>query len=84
MLILFLQDPASSIPKGTLLAVLISMFSYAAFVVFAGGAAVRDASGDVVDYLNGTAYDCLKTDDGCAFGLHNSYTVSFNNNTTFQ
>lgn len=38
-----LKDPARSIPKGTLLALLISAISYAVFVVFAGGAGLRDA-----------------------------------------
>lgn len=42
-----LKDPSRSIPKGTLLALLISAISYAVFVVFAGGAAARDASGVV-------------------------------------
>lgn len=40
-----LKDPARSIPKGTLLALLLSAISYAVFVVFAGGAADRDARG---------------------------------------
>lgn len=42
-----LKDPARSIPKGTLLALLISAISYAVFVVFAGGAAARH--GPVMD-----------------------------------
>lgn len=50
-----LKDPASSIPKGTLLSLLISMASYAIFVVFAGGSAVRDASGNFTDLVNGSA-----------------------------
>ncbi len=32
-----LKDPSSAIPKGTLLALGISMFSYVVFVFFAGG-----------------------------------------------
>lgn len=48
-----LKDPASSIPKGTLLALLISAISYALFVVFAGGSAMRDAAG-VAAIVNGT------------------------------
>lgn len=59
-----LKDPGSSIPKGTLLALLISAITYAAFVVFAGAAAVRDASGNVTDLINGTLVNveplCLK------------------------
>lgn len=50
-----LKDPARSIPKGTLLALLISAISYAVFVVFAGGAGLRDAPG----LANGTVVDCL-------------------------
>lgn len=49
-----LKNPAKSIPKGTLLSLLISMISYAVFVVFAGGSALRDASGNVTDIHNGT------------------------------
>lgn len=49
-----LKDPAKSIPKGTLLALLISMTSYAVFVIFAGGSALRDATGNVTDVYNGT------------------------------
>lgn len=30
------------------------MFSYAMFVVFAGGSAVRDASGNITDLVNGS------------------------------
>lgn len=50
-----LKDPGSSIPKGTLLALLISAITYAAFVVFAGAAAVRDAPGlNHTEIFNGT------------------------------
>lgn len=49
-----LKDPAKSIPKGTLLALVISMASYALFVLVAGGAALRDASGNVTDLINGS------------------------------
>ncbi|XP_065156250.1 bumetanide-sensitive sodium-(potassium)-chloride cotransporter [Atheta coriaria] len=69
-----LKDPASSIPKGTMLALAISMFSYALFVVFAGGAAMRDASGNVTDLINGTLTNCT-SDFSCKYGLFNSYSV---------
>lgn len=49
-----LKNPGDAIPKGTLWALLVSMISYAIFVLFAGGAAVRDASGNVTDLINGT------------------------------
>lgn len=47
-----LKDPATAIPKGTLLALLISMSTYLTFVYFVGGAALRDASGVVADITN--------------------------------
>lgn len=67
-----LKDPAAAIPKGTMLALLLSMFSYALFVVFAGGAAMRDASGNVTAFLNGTLSSCAPN---CTYGLLNSYSV---------
>ncbi|KAG7300179.1 hypothetical protein JYU34_015728, partial [Plutella xylostella] len=77
-----LKDPASAIPKGTLLALLISMVSYAVMVLFAGAGALRDASGNLTDLVmaNGTVVDysgvsaCAVTGT-CQFGLHNSYSV---------
>lgn len=55
-----LKDPSSAIPKGTLLALAVSMTSYVIFVLFAGGASLRDASGNVGDLANitGYAFDC--------------------------
>ncbi|XP_075979531.1 sodium potassium chloride cotransporter [Anticarsia gemmatalis] len=78
-----LKDPASAIPKGTLLALLISMVSYALMVFFAGGGALRDASGNIADLviINGTVTDysiaatsCV-ANNTCQYGLHNSYSV---------
>lgn len=69
------QDPASAIPKGTLLSLLISMASYAVFVVFAGMTATRDASGIVGDVTNGTQFYCYPN-RSCEWGLMNSYSVS--------
>lgn len=54
-----LKNPAKSIPKGTLLALFISMFSYALFVVLAGAGAMRDASGSVADLHNGNLTACV-------------------------
>lgn len=69
-----LKDPASSIPIGTLLALLISMLSYVTFVFFAGGAALRDASGLVG--ANNTIINCIPNVN-CTYGLHNSYSVQY-------
>ena len=55
-----LKDPAASIPKGTILSLAISMASYAIFVVFAGGAALRDAPG--LSYMGNSTeldYSCI-------------------------
>lgn len=71
-----LKDPASSIPMGTLLALLISMLSYVAFVFVAGGVALRDASGSLMG-VNGTIAECVP-DFNCTYGLHNSYSVIIN------
>lgn len=78
-----LKDPASAIPKGTLLALLISMVSYALMVLFSGAGALRDASGNITDLLivNGTVIDhselanCVFSNVSCDYGLHNSYSV---------
>lgn len=88
-LIIFLQDPSSAIPKGTLLALLISMLSYALTVLLSGGGALRDASGNLTDLTlnpDGTPYNysslsqfCLDRETqqyNCTGGLHNSYSVS--------
>ncbi|XP_058817397.1 bumetanide-sensitive sodium-(potassium)-chloride cotransporter-like [Topomyia yanbarensis] len=69
-----LKDPASAIPKGTLLALLISAISYISFVFFAGAAAVRDASGNITDLVNGTFVSCT-AENNCDYGLHNDYTA---------
>ncbi|XP_055636768.1 bumetanide-sensitive sodium-(potassium)-chloride cotransporter-like isoform X2 [Toxorhynchites rutilus septentrionalis] len=69
-----LKDPATAIPKGTLLALVISAISYVTFVFFAGAAAVRDASGNVTDLLNETFASCA-VENNCSYGLHNDYTA---------
>lgn len=56
-----LKDPASAIPKGTLLALLMSTISYISFAFFAGAAALRDGSGIAMDVMNQTGtyhFDC--------------------------
>ncbi|XP_014204971.1 bumetanide-sensitive sodium-(potassium)-chloride cotransporter isoform X2 [Copidosoma floridanum] len=65
-----LKDPASSIPIGTLLSLLISMISYVTFVLVAGGAGLRDTNHKVV---NGTIVECLAGE--CTSGLHTSYKM---------
>lgn len=71
-----LKDPQKSIPKGTLLAVAITTASYVIMAVLAGSTVVREATGDVMDMVNGSLafLDCANKD--CKFGLlHNSQVV---------
>ncbi|ETN67130.1 bumetanide-sensitive Na-K-Cl cotransport protein [Anopheles darlingi] len=81
-----LKDPAKAIPKGTLLALLISSLSYIVFVFLAGSASYRDASGIVTDLVNGTFISCrpsssssfevlMRLDTHCPYGLHNDYSI---------
>ncbi|CAH1637162.1 unnamed protein product [Spodoptera littoralis] len=69
-----LKDPQKSIPKGTLLAILLTTISYLVIAVIAGWTVLRDASGDVADIANWTLDHCAATDT-CAYGLHNSNDV---------
>ncbi|XP_044013091.1 bumetanide-sensitive sodium-(potassium)-chloride cotransporter-like isoform X1 [Aphidius gifuensis] len=71
-----LKDPSNSIPVGTLLALLISMISYVTFVLFAGGAAVRDASNITFNGTNFTAIPCVvDTLNNCQNGLHHDVSI---------
>uniref|UniRef100_A0A1L8DDI6 Putative solute carrier family 12 n=2 Tax=Nyssomyia neivai TaxID=330878 RepID=A0A1L8DDI6_9DIPT len=69
-----LKNPATSIPKGTMMALLLSMISYLTFVLFAGSAGLRDASGLISDIGNNETLDCV-ANLTCPWGLHNSYTM---------
>ncbi|KAJ6643632.1 Bumetanide-sensitive sodium-(potassium)-chloride cotransporter [Pseudolycoriella hygida] len=84
-----LKNPATAIPKGTLLALLTSAASYVSFVFFAGSAGLRQASGNVSDLVDGSGVgmdpECLIDNptyshinhvfQSCEYGLHNSYTI---------
>ncbi|XP_050296584.1 bumetanide-sensitive sodium-(potassium)-chloride cotransporter [Anthonomus grandis grandis] len=67
-----LKDPQTSIPKGTILAILITTMSYIIMAIFAGSTVMRDASGNVEDYLLGNLTDCIPN---CTYGLQNSFQV---------
>ncbi|KAI9550869.1 hypothetical protein GHT06_000210 [Daphnia sinensis] len=73
-----LKNPSKAIPIGTLLAIVITSFSYILFAIIAGVTVMRDATGDPANYTdNGTVSDymavCLGQD--CEWGLQNSYQV---------
>ncbi|KAL7639645.1 UNVERIFIED_CONTAM: hypothetical protein RMT77_010147 [Armadillidium vulgare] len=79
-----LKDPAASIPKGTLLAILTTCCTYVIYPFFMGGAVVRDASGNesmYKSYSNLPVYDnpCFNrsycANETCDYGLQNSFQI---------
>uniref|UniRef100_A0AAX7VAX2 Solute carrier family 12 member 2 n=1 Tax=Astatotilapia calliptera TaxID=8154 RepID=A0AAX7VAX2_ASTCA len=81
-----LTDPQSAIPKGTLLAILITGLTYVAVAISAGSCIVRDATGDHNDTVSPTVnctdaactlgYDfSICKEGGCPFGLMNDFQV---------
>ncbi|XP_062530592.1 bumetanide-sensitive sodium-(potassium)-chloride cotransporter isoform X2 [Bombyx mori] len=69
-----LKDPQKSIPKGTLLAILLTTLSYLLIAVVSGWSVLRDASGDVADLAAGSLAACVHNGT-CAYGLQNDYHV---------
>ncbi|XP_035208918.1 solute carrier family 12 member 2-like isoform X2 [Stegodyphus dumicola] len=68
-----LKDPCSAIPKGTLLSILTTSLSYVLLIIWLGFTTVRDATGDIQDYINETLQNCTLTP--CEYGLQNDYQV---------
>ncbi|XP_045467034.1 bumetanide-sensitive sodium-(potassium)-chloride cotransporter isoform X2 [Harmonia axyridis] len=68
-----LKDPQSSIPKGTLLSIAITSVTYILMAFVAGFTVLRDATGNVEDYINGSKPICVPGE--CKYGLHNSFQV---------
>ncbi|KAM4708087.1 solute carrier family 12 member 2 isoform 1-T2 [Discoglossus pictus] len=81
-----LADPQQAIPKGTLLAILITTIVYMGVAVSVGSCVVRDASGESNHTISGMMSNCTgaacqldydfspcKTD--CKYGLMNSFQV---------
>ncbi|GFS78210.1 solute carrier family 12 member 2 [Nephila pilipes] len=74
-----LKDPQTAIPKGTLLAILITTVSYILFVVVAGSTVLLDSNGNDT-FVKDRAWDllsnCTLGEDGkCMYGLLNDYQV---------
>ncbi|XP_052752260.1 bumetanide-sensitive sodium-(potassium)-chloride cotransporter-like isoform X2 [Galleria mellonella] len=67
-----LKDPQKSIPKGTLLAILLTTFSYLVIAIIAGWSVMRDATGDLMTMVDVPACRANRT---CPYGLHNSNDV---------
>ncbi|KAG8183992.1 hypothetical protein JTE90_001523 [Oedothorax gibbosus] len=73
-----LKDPQTAIPKGTLLAILITTLSYILFVCVAGSTVLLDSNGSVDLVRNGTIEqlrNCSFFEEGCRYGLLNDYQV---------
>ncbi|KFW60940.1 Solute carrier family 12 member 2, partial [Pygoscelis adeliae] len=81
-----LADPQSAIPKGTLLAILITTLVYVGIAVSVGSCVVRDATGNinntiVSELTNCTTaacklnYDFSSCQTGCQYGLMNNFQV---------
>ncbi|KAL7639365.1 UNVERIFIED_CONTAM: hypothetical protein RMT77_009866 [Armadillidium vulgare] len=86
-----LKDPGVAIPKGTLLAIALTFFTYVIYPVIVGAAVVRDALGNETLYLeykgmsasvydnpNYNASSCGFYETGqakCEYGLQNSFQV---------
>uniref|UniRef100_A0A672M015 Solute carrier family 12 member 9 n=1 Tax=Sinocyclocheilus grahami TaxID=75366 RepID=A0A672M015_SINGR len=82
-----LADPQLAIPKGTLLAILITGVVYIAVAISNGSCIVRDATGDDNDTLVGSLENCTDAactlgydfsickEGGCKYGLQNDFQV---------
>jgi solute carrier family 12 (sodium/potassium/chloride transporter), member 2 len=68
-----LTDPQKSIPKGTLLAIALTTFSYLGMAVMAGSVIARDATGNVDQLADWSFLACEARN--CSFGLQNSFQV---------
>ncbi|XP_077174265.1 solute carrier family 12 member 1 isoform X2 [Paroedura picta] len=82
-----LEDPQGAIPKGTMLAILITTVAYVAVAICAAASVVRDATGNVNDtvvsgtHCNGSSACALGYDfsscktQTCGYGLMNNFQV---------
>ncbi|KAG9487865.1 hypothetical protein GDO78_007586 [Eleutherodactylus coqui] len=68
-----LADPQLAIPKGTLLAILITTIVYAGVAVSVGSCVVRDASGISNDTISSAVMNC--TDAACKLDYNFSYCI---------
>ncbi|XP_055915319.1 bumetanide-sensitive sodium-(potassium)-chloride cotransporter isoform X3 [Eupeodes corollae] len=70
-----LKDPQKSIPKGTIIAIVITTATYLVMVLMVGATVARDATGNVTDAINGSFafLDCVP--GNCSYGLENSFQV---------
>lgn len=79
-----LKDPQSAVPKGTLLAILITTVTYVGFVWIIGASTLKDvamvvcanAAGNMTSSLNGTITPTACTAAKSEYGLLNDFKVS--------
>ncbi|XP_003379845.1 solute carrier family 12 member 2 [Trichinella spiralis] len=70
-----LAEPNRSIPKGTLLAILLTTILYLSGIWLTGATCLRNASGNITDLYNGNLTACAATGT-CAYGLlHDNQAV---------
>ena len=73
-----LKDPSVAVPKGTLLAIIVTTISYVALCWLLGGSVARDASGIVPMIINGTLMNPNSTcTANCEFGSIYDLQVSY-------
>ncbi|XP_022163512.1 bumetanide-sensitive sodium-(potassium)-chloride cotransporter-like [Myzus persicae] len=68
-----LKDPSTSIPKGTLLSILITTTTYIVLIVVTGSVQLREASGIENEFQNGNFSNC--SERFCPSGLYNNVHV---------
>ncbi|KAG7269189.1 hypothetical protein CRUP_016061 [Coryphaenoides rupestris] len=74
-----LKDPATAIPKGTLMAIFCTTLTYLGICTTIGSIVVRDASGNMSDFSEGNQpgwnfTECIQA-QSCPFGLANTSKV---------
>ncbi|CDW52957.1 solute carrier family 12 [Trichuris trichiura] len=67
-----LDNPATAIPKGTLLGIAVTSLIYAGTVIVTGATVIRQASGEISDAVNGSISACAQNGT-CSFGIMNYY-----------
>ncbi|XP_015367251.1 PREDICTED: bumetanide-sensitive sodium-(potassium)-chloride cotransporter-like [Diuraphis noxia] len=68
-----LKDPSDSIPKGTLLSIIISIISYIVLIVVPGSVQLREASGNENEFQDGYFSNCSFRN--CTKGLYKDINV---------
>ncbi|XP_041465000.1 solute carrier family 12 member 3-like [Lytechinus variegatus] len=72
-----LQDAQKAIPKGTLLAILISTIIYVGLSWIIGGCMIREATGSIADVIAGNVTSaCLNGTMNCEYGLVNDLAAA--------